>query len=32
MRLGVSTTLGCWAVDPEIAAAVTAAAERLGEP
>ena len=29
MRLGVSTTLGCWAVDPEIAAAVTAAAERL---
>ena len=29
MRLGLSTTLGCWAVDPEIAAAVEAAAERL---
>ncbi len=29
MRLGLSTTLGCWAVDPEIAAAVAAAAERL---
>ena len=29
MRLGLSVDLGCWAVDPEIAAAVTAAAERL---
>jgi Asp-tRNA(Asn)/Glu-tRNA(Gln) amidotransferase A subunit family amidase len=29
MRLGLSTTLGCWAVDPEIAAAVDAAAGRL---
>jgi Asp-tRNA(Asn)/Glu-tRNA(Gln) amidotransferase A subunit family amidase len=29
MRLGLSTTLGCWAVDPEIAAAVEAAALRL---
>ena len=30
MRLGLSVDLGCWAVDPEIAAAVTTAAERLG--
>jgi Asp-tRNA(Asn)/Glu-tRNA(Gln) amidotransferase A subunit family amidase len=29
MRLGLSTTLGCWAVDPEIAAAVERAASRL---
>jgi len=29
MRLGLSTTLGCWAVDPEIATAVEAAAQRL---
>ena len=29
MRLGLSVDLGCWAVDPEIAAAVTAAAARL---
>ena len=29
MRLGLSVDLGCYAVDPEIAAAVTAAAERL---
>ncbi len=29
MRLGLSVDLGCWAVDPEIASAVTAAAERL---
>ena len=29
MRLGLSVDLGCFAVDPEIAAAVTAAAERL---
>ena len=29
MRLALSVDLGCWAVDPEIAAAVTAAAERL---
>jgi Asp-tRNA(Asn)/Glu-tRNA(Gln) amidotransferase A subunit family amidase len=29
MRLGLSADLGCWAVDPEIAAAVTATAERL---
>lgn len=29
MRLGLSTTLGCWAVDPEIATAVEAAAHRL---
>ena len=29
MRLGLSTTLGCWAVDPEIVAAVEAAAGRL---
>ena len=29
LRLGLSTTLGCWAVDPEIAAAVEAAAHRL---
>ena len=31
MRLGLSTTLGCWAVDPEIAAAVEAAAQRLAD-
>ena len=29
MRLALSVDLGCWAVDAEIAAAVTAAAERL---
>ena len=29
MRLGISTTLGCWAVDPEIVVAVEAAASRL---
>ena len=29
LRLALSVDLGCWAVDPEIAAAVTAAAERL---
>jgi Asp-tRNA(Asn)/Glu-tRNA(Gln) amidotransferase A subunit family amidase len=29
MRLGLSIDLGCFTVDPEIAAAVTAAAERL---
>ncbi len=31
MRLGLSVDLGCWAVDPEIVAAVTAAAERLAD-
>jgi amidase/aspartyl-tRNA(Asn)/glutamyl-tRNA(Gln) amidotransferase subunit A len=29
LRLGLSVDLGCWAVDPEIAAAVTDAARRL---
>lgn len=29
LRLGLSVDLGCWAVDPEIAEAVTAAAETL---
>ena len=29
LRLGLSTTLGCWAVDPEITAAVEQAAQRL---
>ena len=29
LHLALSVDLGCWAVDPEIAAAVTAAAERL---
>jgi Asp-tRNA(Asn)/Glu-tRNA(Gln) amidotransferase A subunit family amidase len=29
MRLGLSVDLGCWAVDPEIAVAVSAAATRL---
>ena len=29
LRLGLSTTLGCWAVDPEIVAAVEATAHRL---